>query len=143
MNQKGSIILTVVMVVMLSFMCLTILGYSLLHHSIDQSRNWKFYHQSLMEAELIRYIHKMRTHFNDGFDWENFPDSSLNNYKLFHTIRKIVLKQGDPQRLRFFITIRISAETHPYAFIAGLKVEVQNSHIATFRVEYLEEGYHE
>lgn len=145
-NNKGNIIIALLFIMFLTFLGLSLLGFSIFHTWIRSARAQKITETDRMHQELIYYLHSFREKiFNqdlrpflnpqvDFFNNSNFPDITTNigsgeNIIIKNSFTNLVFPRGIYTKTRIIDHINVSAVKTNYRVKAEVFMDMASGQI--------------
>jgi len=144
MKTNGNIIISIVFIMLISFLGLTLLSFSIFHTWIRSARTLKIIETGRMHHELIYYLHHFHEkifneniqHFHqpeiDYFNNEHFPDiasSNDNNIIIKNSFTHRTLSKEYYNKIRITDTIIVSSLKNNYEIKSEVFIDILSGQI--------------
>lgn len=141
MRSRGSILLAVIFVILISFIGISLLTFSYMHNKISAARTKKVLETEKIFQDLIYYLHHFReTVFaedlagieqpeTDYFNNEFFPDREINGTLITNSFAGKEMQKQYYRQVRVVDTIAASGAGNNYAYRAQANIDILSGQI--------------
>jgi len=141
MKKKGNIIISVLFIILISFIGLNLLTHSIIHNKIIGARIKKILVTDNIYQNLIQYLHNFREkifqenlqNFQnpeiDYFNNTNFPDSKYNNILIKNTFNYISIPKEYYEKIRVTNNLVASSEKNNYCLSSNAIIKLLSGKI--------------
>lgn len=141
MKKKGNIIISVLFIILISFIGLNLLTHSIIHNRIIGARTKKILAIDNIYQNLIQYLHNFREkifqenlqNFQnpeiDYFNNTNFPDSKYNNILIKNSFNYISIPKEYYEKIRITNNLVASSEKNNYCLNSNAIIKLLSGKI--------------
>ncbi len=141
MKKKGNIIISILFIILISFIGLNLLTHSIIHNKIIGARTKKILVIDNIYQNLIQYLHNFREkifqenlqNFQnpeiDYFNNTNFPDSKYNNILIKNSFNYISIPKEYYEKIRVTNNLVASSEKNNYCLSSNAIIKLLSGEI--------------